>query len=699
MSGTPLQRKTSFVWQGVLILLPVAVLAIVSIISLRQDERAAEEDARNRAAENVQSLGRAIRDGVDGELQRFLTIQNMWMLGLHSESQASVSSVFPDPKVESEINKWEHDYPRFKLAEFVLPQGIILSDGRQIEPPDYPDAPVPPKWFRELTTDQRVLWESLRAADSGDVANRRLQAFSDSHPSSEAERAAELLRWHPLHIAQNSGATPSESGISYEDIACYRLLSETNAQLTDALLQSVWQRAIDHPSILSPRLLDLTETLTNRAAPVLQQKVFWMRKYFDKQTRTREQLHSLRQLSDLQPWKKLWWSHWTPDGSALAIFQPTRYVNPGNDGEGVSLSGEGYNVSLVPEDVLVTCFIRAAEENKSLIPPYASAQITIEGVRMSPLGPGPRSEEKMLLGKVEQQAGKSFAQNAIRFEVAYYLTSREQMLAAEHRRAKLFGALILGAALTALVGLLSARLSFRRQQELNELKTNFVSSVSHELRAPIASVRLMAENLEGNKIPEPGKQKEYFRFIGQECRRLSALIENVLDFSRIEQGRKQYEFEPTDLVALTQTTVRLMEPYAAEKGVNLELNPAPGQSLAAKFELEVDGRAIQQALVNLVDNAIKHSAKGQTVTLEIEAGSQSSFNLSVSDRGAGIPKAEQEKIFERFYRLGSELRRETQGIGIGLSIVKHIVEAHGGHVTVKSGSGQGSRFTINLPAK
>jgi signal transduction histidine kinase len=209
----------------------------------------------------------------------------------------------------------------------------------------------------------------------------------------------------------------------------------------------------------------------------------------------------------------------------------------------------------------------------------------------------------------------------------------------------------------------------------------------------------MAENLESGKIPEPEKQKEYFRFIGQECRRLSSLIENVLDFSRIEQGRKQYEFEPTDLVALTRTTIQLMEPYAAEKGVLLELNPPQSQSATTKFELEVDGRAIQQALVNLMDNAIKHSARGQTVTLEIGSESQSSFSLSVCDHGPGIPQTEQERIFERFYRLGSELRRETQGIGIGLSIVKHIVAAHGGRVTVESAPGQGSRFTIILPAK
>src|ERR1022692_2977036 len=163
------------------------------------------------------------------------------------------------------------------------------------------------------------------------------------------------------------------------------------------------------------------------------------------------------------------------------------------------------------------------------------------------------------------------------------------------------------------------------------MKSNFVSSVSHELRAPIASVRLMAENLERGKISEPSKQNEYFRFIMQECRRLSALIENVLDFSRIEQGRKQYEFEPTNLAALVETTVKLMEPYATENGVKLETSniqyptplaaPKPGEG--GNIELNVDGRAMQQALVNLIDNAVKHSPKGEAVTvgLEIKKGS------------------------------------------------------------------------------
>jgi signal transduction histidine kinase len=220
----------------------------------------------------------------------------------------------------------------------------------------------------------------------------------------------------------------------------------------------------------------------------------------------------------------------------------------------------------------------------------------------------------------------------------------------------------------------------------------------------------------------------------------------VLDFSRIEQGRKQYEFEPTDLAAMVRETVKVMEPHAAEREVRLvtqlsTFGPQPS----------VDGRALQQALVNLIDNAIKHSPAGEVVTIGLERGDKSPTEknadqpahskdaavrpasgrdgfhsvpdlskedrdavervptsnqqpsaatriaLYVEDHGPGIPPEEQEKIFERFYRLGSELRRETQGVGIGLSIVKHIVEAHGGRVVVRSDSGKGSRFTIELP--
>jgi signal transduction histidine kinase len=221
----------------------------------------------------------------------------------------------------------------------------------------------------------------------------------------------------------------------------------------------------------------------------------------------------------------------------------------------------------------------------------------------------------------------------------------------------------------------------------------------------------MAEALERGKVSEPPKQRQYFRFITQECRRLSSMIENVLDFARIDQGRKQYEFEPTDVVALVDKTVKLMEPYAAERSVKLVCNVPPSsfrvpgsnemearQDAGGTISTHVDGQAIQQALINLLDNAIKHSPGGSEVAVTLSLNPQlSTLNLSVTDHGPGIPPSEQVKIFERFYRLGSELRRETPGVGIGLSIVKHVVEAHGGDVRVESEVGKGSRFTIVLP--
>ena len=695
------QRKPTFFWQAALILLPVAVLAVISLVSLRQDERAAEQDARNRAAENVQSLARAMRSSVNDELQRFLTLQNVWMMELYSASQPSVSMEFPNINLTADIEKWERDYPGRKLAELAIPLGQILSNGRQIQPLDFPAVPAPPKWFLELSPEQKELWESYRAATSPAQSETRRDKFLNSKPSAEAQQAAFYASQPP---EKSGGALlPTETGISFEAIGCYRLLSATNARLTFSLFQSVWWEVIERPSLVSPRLLELALALTNRAGADVRQKFVWTQQYWNRQSQAREWLVPLRGLPELtNHWDPpAFWAHWSgdPSAGALAFFKPCTFTNMGSNGNGVPFAGRGYEVWFAPRDVIKAIFGKAMAENKFLIPGYVRAAVLVEGRPLLAMDGKDLTKSQALLGSATQTFGCPMMPDGAQFELNLSLMDRVKMLFAERRRAKLIIALILGTVFAAMAGLLAAWRAFRRQLQLNETKSNFVSSVSHELRAPIASVRLMAENLEGDKIPEPGKQKEYFRFIGQECRRLSALIENVLDFSRIEQGRKQYELEPTDLVSLTQTTVRLMEPYAAEKGVNLQLNPASGQSSATKFELEVDGRAIQQALVNLIDNAIKHSAKGQTVTLGIEAGSQSSFNLSVSDQGPGIPKAEQEKIFERFHRLGSELRRETQGIGIGLSIVKHIVEAHGGRVTVESEPGQGTRFTINLPAK
>jgi signal transduction histidine kinase len=292
------------------------------------------------------------------------------------------------------------------------------------------------------------------------------------------------------------------------------------------------------------------------------------------------------------------------------------------------------------------------------------------------------------------------------------LVGPELLYARQKDRAVWFGLLIAAAALAALLGVVSSWRAFRQQHQLARMQSNFLSSVSHELRAPIASVRLMAEGLEQNRVTEPNRRQEYFHFIVQECRRLSGLIENVLNVSRIEQGKQQYTFEPTDLRRLVEDTVQLMQPAARERHIEVTFD-FPSCALEPP---ELDGPSIQQALINLIDNAIKHSPDNETivVSLEIVSGAarpasvqpdeaepntDKRIQLIVADHGPGIPSEDHERIFERFYRRGTELRRSTQGVGIGLHIVKRTTDAHGGRVWVECGERQGSRFVMELPLK
>jgi signal transduction histidine kinase len=229
----------------------------------------------------------------------------------------------------------------------------------------------------------------------------------------------------------------------------------------------------------------------------------------------------------------------------------------------------------------------------------------------------------------------------------------------------------------------------RRERRLGELKSQFVSSVSHEFRAPVGSIRLMAEALHEGKISgEPAR--EFHRLIAGEAARLSHLVENVLDFARIEEGRKRYRFEESDLTRLVADAIALMAPLAAERGVKL-------RQRLDECSATVDAAAIHQAVVNLLDNAIKFSPRNGTVEIVLALAARNHWQVAIRDEGPGIPSAEQERIFERFHRLGDELRRETQGTGIGLSIVRHTAEAHDGQVRVASSPGQGSVFTLRAP--
>ncbi|HXJ13778.1 MAG TPA: HAMP domain-containing sensor histidine kinase [Candidatus Limnocylindrales bacterium] len=230
-----------------------------------------------------------------------------------------------------------------------------------------------------------------------------------------------------------------------------------------------------------------------------------------------------------------------------------------------------------------------------------------------------------------------------------------------------------------------------REMNLARLKSDFVANVSHELRTPLALIRLYAETLELGRLTAKEKYQEYFRIIREESERLTALINNILDFSRIEAGRKEYEFKETDLAELVRSTLDSYRFQIQQNGFAFEENISPDIP-----PMRVDREAIARSLLNLVNNALKYSKDRKFIGVSLYRA-DSSINLEVQDRGIGIPANEQDKIFEKFYRCGDPLVHNVKGSGLGLSLVRHIARAHGGEVLVESEPEKGSKFTIALP--
>ena len=242
-------------------------------------------------------------------------------------------------------------------------------------------------------------------------------------------------------------------------------------------------------------------------------------------------------------------------------------------------------------------------------------------------------------------------------------------------------------------GMLLAYRNVARELALAKLKSDFVSNVSHELRTPLALIRLYAETLELGRISSPGKHQEYYEIIRKESERLTSLINNILDFSRIESGKKEYSFRETDVADLVRSTLDSYRFEIEQNGFQFEEkidNDVP--------QLWMDREAIARSLLNLVNNAVKYSATEKYLGVHLYRHN-GGVNLEVVDHGIGIPAKEQPKIFEKFYRVGDPVVHNTKGSGLGLSLVRHIVQAHGGEVAVESEPGQGSKFIITLPVK
>lgn len=244
------------------------------------------------------------------------------------------------------------------------------------------------------------------------------------------------------------------------------------------------------------------------------------------------------------------------------------------------------------------------------------------------------------------------------------------------------------------VGILMTAVSTRRAQRLAQQQLGFVAGVTHELRTPLAVICSAGENLEHGIVDTPEKAAQYGQVIRREGRRLTEMIERVLEFGGAQSGKQRYDFRPIDLAAIIENAVAASQSQIREKNFQLETSITPNLP-----QVKGDSAALRRALQNLISNAMKYDGKRRwaRVSAEQSPDTPNEIQVAVADRGMGIEAEDIPHIFEPFYRGREAVAAQIEGSGVGLSIVKQIVEAHGGSIEVKSTPGVGSTFTFRLP--
>jgi signal transduction histidine kinase/tetratricopeptide (TPR) repeat protein len=261
------------------------------------------------------------------------------------------------------------------------------------------------------------------------------------------------------------------------------------------------------------------------------------------------------------------------------------------------------------------------------------------------------------------------------------------------REKQLYGVALCGIFLLILTGIVVTMKAATHEADMARLKSEFVSNVTHELKTPLALIRLFGETLEMDQVKDAEKRKEFSGIIARESQRLSYLIDNVLNFSKIESGQKEYTFAKEDLVKVVSSTLEAYKFYLKDHGFEIDVSVPEGPVFVS-----IDKDAISQALLNLLSNAEKYSIERKYIGVKVSLKDEEVW-IVVEDKGPGIPKTGLKQIFDKFYRGEHGAARDVQGSGLGLTIVKHIVENHGGRITVESEEGKGSRFTIILPVE
>ena len=303
--------------------------------------------------------------------------------------------------------------------------------------------------------------------------------------------------------------------------------------------------------------------------------------------------------------------------------------------------------------------------------------------------------QNILTGRKESESKDSLSLSYRQFPFPWKLLASQPALTDLERTVRhenlFYGALLIFVVALMLMGAFLIARDISRETETTRLKTEFVHNISHELKTPLTLIRLYGETLQRKENLKKNEKKEAYEIITKESERLSHLINNVLDFSRIEMGRKEFDFKMGNLAETVRDTLESYRYHLKKKGFSIQ------EEIASYLpEMIFDREAIASVLVNLLSNAMKFSPKKKEVAVRLFRENENAV-LQVADKGIGITKKEISRIFKRFYRSKNEIVSETRGSGLGLTLVKHITEAHGGRIKVESEPGKGSIFSIILP--
>jgi len=261
------------------------------------------------------------------------------------------------------------------------------------------------------------------------------------------------------------------------------------------------------------------------------------------------------------------------------------------------------------------------------------------------------------------------------------------------REKQLYLVLFIGILAIMLLGIVILARAVIHESEISRMKSEFVANVTHELKTPLSLIRMFGETLDSGIVTEEVKRREFYSIIRKESERLTLLINNVLDFSRIDTDKKDYNFEDADIVPIVKNSLEAYRFHIRDSGFEIE-----SKFTEEAIVIRMDKDAISQAFLNLLSNAVKYSEETKFIHVEVRREEQSVL-ISVRDKGVGIAREELKKIYSKFYRVPNKMQEQARGSGLGLTLTKHIVDAHKGLIEVQSEPGKGSTFTISLPAK